>query len=429
MERQLRCVVRIAACFLTIAMHSVLSPLRADVSPDPANGGLPFVRFSDGTKRETRVSMQHEIVKLKVTAERCDVHVVFTMRNTGDAAEEMPVGFPMGYKGELEDFAASINGVLAIARDKTVTHRTVFKRDGEDFVRERDSHWKLWSMSFPPMKDVKIEVSYSTPLRDIYGYSVNFGGISLNSIVQRQLDTDEAKAIESLKERLAVRQVKYVLVTGSGWHGPIGHCRVEVDFEGITTANLVPQWNRDPTALTVESPQRATWEKKDFEPKHDINFYISPDITRTEIDQLVNDRLKVNSGDVDATIFAAGFRRALNREAEAQRLLLDLYRDWQDRVAMFANSRDDVSLRSSMKVWLSLHEHVVEENSRSNPALFTEKQIVEEFCPIALRMAKRVEAQSDKADPKSKSAQWLKHDSQQVIQWCQKQLQAPKPMK
>ena len=161
--------------------------------------------------------MVDEVVRLHVSRDRCDVNVVFTMKNLGDQPEVMDVGFPHHYKGELMDFNARVGDSYVDVKDAAESYSL-------DERRHRTMYWKLWPMKFEPGANVVIEVNYSTAVK----------GPQIGTITQRApneiphclssfLPREEHQA---LSERFAACHVRYILKTGNRWAGPIGRCRI-----------------------------------------------------------------------------------------------------------------------------------------------------------------------------------------------------------
>jgi hypothetical protein len=171
----------------------------ADASPPlypPGSAVLP--------PGETMVQMVSETVEINIapTGARAEYEARFTMRNQGEATEQMDVRFPLTDGDSWEtiwDFAAYIDGEQVRVR-KSV----------EPFNRgdTRIARWAVFPVTFEPDVDVLITVTYSTYISG-WGWGGDYDvGDSIQNAFFGSITPDTAT-------------VYYMLETGAGWYGPI----------------------------------------------------------------------------------------------------------------------------------------------------------------------------------------------------------------
>ncbi len=382
---------------------------RADIAPDPLSGGK---NLSVKGKEKTSVAMVDEVVKLRLSKDNCKVDVVFTMKNIGKTPETMEVGFPCNYPDELQKFTATIDDRSVKVNSKTETKKEQYLGD---IQRTRTTFWKTWEMTFQPEKPVKIGVSYVTQLRD------NHWRRSYEFPVAEHLAAfvppNERAALEN---KLATRQIEYYLRTGSHWSGPIGRCRIEVTLDGLTTENIDPSkpfFEREKATITSD---KIVWDLKDYEPKQDVELSITPGTTGKSTLALLEKTHKQHPEAVDITIILSEFLTALNRQPEADKLVLELYTQWQDKITFWGPDSDDTkTLQRSSDIFYSIVKRT-DEHSHTAPFLNPV-----EFTPVIEHIALRVQKQAKLAPPLYKDAVslYLKNIDQ-MLAWCQKH---PKP--
>ncbi|MBE7534441.1 MAG: hypothetical protein HS124_01745 [Anaerolineales bacterium] len=184
---------------LLLPSHAV----RADVAPPEAPPGTTLLPG----EAITEVRMVAETVALTISEDPADAEnaiakteAVFTMRNLGAAEEKMAVRFPLSFFNgnsdgfnnfpEIKQIAVKING------QSVSTRREIQPSFNSEFsYRERDElPWAVFDVTFPPNKDVTIEVAYN-----VYGYGY-----------------------------YPYEAFKYILETGAGWNGTIGSAEIVV---------------------------------------------------------------------------------------------------------------------------------------------------------------------------------------------------------
>ena len=382
--------------------------VRADIAPEPLQGGK---NLSVMGKEKTSVAMVDEVVKLKLSKDTCQVDVVFTMKNTGKTPETMQVGFPSVYKGELRNFSATINDIpvkVSQKAEKWLNYREEYK-----VTVEETTHWETWEMTFPPDKPIKIGVSYFTKMRDnhwrtVYEYSVAEALGAFVSVEER----------EALEMKLVTRRIEYILRTGGHWSGPIGRCRIEVTFDGLTTDNvdLSKQFfEKDRATITND---KIVWDLKDLEPKRNVELSITPETTGQATLALLEKTHQQHPEAVRITIILSEFLTAANRQAEADKLLLELLTQWQDKIAIWGPESENMpALQSSHDVFHLIVKRT-HEQSWVNPVGFLNPS---DFAPVIERIALRVQEQSKLAEPIFKdSVKLYARNIDQMLAWCRK---------
>ncbi|MBN2503367.1 MAG: hypothetical protein JXB38_21505 [Anaerolineales bacterium] len=150
----------IILCSLTISASGA-TKARADIGPPrpPKGSGI------SPDEETTMVQMLSETVEIEITGKigiyeaywedrnypgyEALVNASFTMRNQGDAEEQMLVHFPMNlwsfYNGTLiQDFRVLVNGQEL---DWTTAHYS-----------NSDLTWAIFDVTFPPQKNVNVRV-------------------------------------------------------------------------------------------------------------------------------------------------------------------------------------------------------------------------------------------------------------------------------
>lgn len=391
----------------------------ADIAPSPLSGGTNLVK--KGVEK-TNVVMVDEVVKLRVARETCHVDVVFTMTNKGNVAETMPVGFPFFRPDELKDFKAAINDTVV-----AVTNESGGQVGGGSFDQPAGwkPYWKLWKTTFPPGKPVKIAVSYWTKLSSApWGWNVELQ--KMPDLLTALVPDSERAALES---KLDVRRVTYILRTGGDWSGPIGRCRIEVSFDGMSSDNLVLHGlNFENDQATVAS-DKIIWDLKDYEPKRDVEFRVSPHITRTATLQLLERHQKQNPRSPLLTAVLAEYLIAAGRQPEAETKLLQFLNDCQDKVVIWgARGKHGLSLEDSVNVF-KLIEQIVStpelpknkppgnQSSTRGTLLSFQPRDPAAFVPAIQRIALSVKDQWKRA---SDADPYFANMAESMLAWCQK---------
>ena len=377
---------------------------RADIAPDPLSGGKNLAILG---KEKTSVAMVDEVVKLRLSKDTCQVDVVFTMKNTGKTPETMEVGFPCNYRDELKNFKATVDDAAVNVSHKTETRLVKYL----DFKREERTLWETWEMTFPPEKPIKIGVSYFTKLKDDLGWS-----LYQFPVAERLVALAPANERAALEKQLVSRRIDYFLRTGSHWSGPIGRCRIEVTFVGMTADNVDltrPFFERERAMITSD---KIVWDLKDYEPKRDVVLSITPETTGKSTLALLEKAHKQHPQAVDITIILSEFLTAAKRQPEADRLLLDLLTHWQDKIALWGpESEDRQTLQRSHDV-LSLIIKRTDETL--NPVEFLKPA---DFAPVIERIALRLQKQTKLAEPiYADSVKLYAKNIEQMLSWCRK---------
>ena len=360
------------------AVHSA-SRACADIAPAPLSGGKSLEIKGNA---KTNVAMVDEVVKLKLSRATCRVDVVFTMKNTSAKYETMQVGFPHYYPDELKDFKAAVNDKPVAVKVATESE-TTSSPDFPDIKGQRRIYWETWPMTFAPEAPVKIAVSYSTKLREGSTWTVGMSPVAhrLSELVAK----DDQPA---LQKQLVSREATYILRSGSHWSGPIGRCRIEVTFEGLTADNLSLESLRFERSAATVTRDKVVWDLKDYEPQQDVDLTITPEITRAAMLKLLEKFQKQHPHDPSITDMLFEYLVAAKRQPEADALMLGLLNHWQDKVAIFGpESERGQSLRQSAEVFTMIHQRI-DENRK--PAEF---QNPSQFAPAIERIALRVRDQ------------------------------------
>lgn len=228
---------------------------RADIAPPPPPEGANITPGEE----TTQVRMLAETVIITAANTKFDqppsatVSANFTMRNLGEAQEQMEARFPLNvlypmYQGdvnecvyplaapEISDFRVKVNGAPVTARNTVMTVKSNFNQRPEKQV----NCWANFSVVFPPGEDVSIEVSYS--VLGYFSYKVD-GNVAF----------------------------PYVLLTGAAWQGTIGSAEIifRAPFE-LTDLTLVGYYPED---AQVEGNQ-VRWYYEDFEPGQNVEATI-----------------------------------------------------------------------------------------------------------------------------------------------------------
>ncbi len=239
------------------------SVMRADIAPNPLSGGISL----ETTGREsTDIALRHNTVKIVVTPTRCITRAFFRLHNLG-AATKLEVGFPLRYQGESPDFQLFIN-------DKPVTFRDQVENYVTPIGQPRPRHWKAWDMSFPEGETHLVEVRYSNPPAEDYVDEMGYYG--RYPIYRHKIETDEDYDLadfgygksQMLSDWVKVKTMRYILVSGSYWKGPIERCRVEADISALPTDGII----RVSPIPASFSAQKIVWQWSDIEPANNVRF-------------------------------------------------------------------------------------------------------------------------------------------------------------
>ncbi len=240
----------------------------ADISPNPRviKGIIPV--------KECNIRMEKEIVLINIYKHHSLVECSFYMKNEGDSIN-MPIGFPiMNFYHLIEDiyfptdkkrFSIYVDGIkipdyeiyipeeLKHLKNKPKTSAMIFAGSHESYKEEDKKPWYYWKTSFKKGESKIIKVVYMIPNGEIKN-----------------------------KDLSRSRFIKYLLNTGSGWEGKIGHAEIIVsliDIEPDSIEKMVPQ-----KARLNKKTKEIRWIFKDFEPtsEHDIYIQYKGELLRVE---------------------------------------------------------------------------------------------------------------------------------------------------
>lgn len=236
---------RIAAVAASISLILPATPVQADIAPPEQAPGSNIQ--PEGTTQVQMAAERVTIAVLRVKGARdtdlpvANVVASFTMRNTGNAPETMTVRFPLsdpdgrgdgfGSHPEIEQLIVAVNGKRLPTRVVTTTNPTG--------ASEPPIRWAAFEVTFPPGKDVVINVQY---ILQSTGYPP-YG------------------------------RFKYILETGAGWYGPIGLATFVLKLPYPANEENVVLGRSTPGGQFFGDEVR--WTFKDIEPTEQDNFYVT----------------------------------------------------------------------------------------------------------------------------------------------------------
>jgi hypothetical protein len=232
---------------LSAGILAPAAPALADAAPPPPDPGNTI----QNQGQTTNVRMVSEDVLITITDDQAVIHASFQLRNMGTTEEAFDVWFPDGiYRedmGKVEhhiiDFSAAVDGAPAVIGTSYAEHI----REGcpETQCRPVPIPWKTWPVIFPVGQTVSVSVDYALPPARYYSDSFDL--------------------------------YAYVLSTGAGWYGTIGHGKVTVRLPyEVTPDNVNPEpddylVNMDPDYYRISGTD-IIWEFDDLEPTSDDNI-------------------------------------------------------------------------------------------------------------------------------------------------------------
>lgn len=395
---------------------SLASTALADIAPMRLVGGTS-IRPMKPT--ETRVAMDHEVIRLRLSPDHCEVNVVFRMKNHGDKAETIAVGFPSNYKGELLDFKAQVKGEAV----KVVDKMTSQDYDRGEFVQTRFTYWKAWEMTFPAGTETTVEVDYATdfkfePWRTSGSLHQEFEDRNVPGL---KLSADEWK---SFREKFRFRDFHYVLRTGSQWHKRISKCRVELALTRLRSDQVSLRYPTRPTFSKV-LPNSMIWEWRNLEPKSDLQFHTTPGSTAAEREATFAELYKKFP---ESPLIATNYSNYLiKRDApkDAARVYRDHLKHWVDKISFWGP--EDISqgeLIQSRAVWqlavdLSVGSLRIPYAGHTKASKSSEPEII---APLIRMLAERVESQLKFAPEDSRSAKFYAGQVVELKEWADKQI-------
>ncbi len=213
--------------------------------------------------------MVSEVVEITLNASNdIIIKASFIMENLSDNEEQMDVYFPLSFMGgdindlnscqpfpeyaEIKDFSARIDGKAVETHKK---YEKVINNTQSDMPSEVEIPcWAYFAVTFPPEKDVSIQVSYNSPV------------------------------------------LSYILATGAGWNDTIGSADIYIRFPyELNELNFHYCMPNDCSVRINE----IYWHYENFEPDFSIGANILFPATWYKIqDEL--DKIKINPNDGEA---------------------------------------------------------------------------------------------------------------------------------
>lgn len=236
---------------LFLLMGVMIQPVRADMAPPYMPPGSNVVPGAE----TTQVRMVAETVVLTVSKYPDNPEftvartvATFIMRNLGTVEEKMKARFPLrtdtticsyDYCPEITDLIVRVNG------DVIPTKRQMLPFTYTTYI-VYEIPWAVFDVTFPPAKDVIVEVSYTA---DAYGY-------------------------------YPFQAFDYILETGAGWKDTIGSADIVVRFP--YEVNKYNVWLEDApgggfgqtSAGGILSGKEIRWHFDNLEPTRKDNFRI-----------------------------------------------------------------------------------------------------------------------------------------------------------
>ena len=235
-------------------------------------------------------------------------------------------------------------------------------------------------MTFPASKTTEVVVSYRHELTQRYSWGI---GALYEDLGRHVKDAAKPEELASFKDRFVKHDVHYILRTGRGWDGPIGRCRIEVEFEdGLSLDNVLiglpraisglpPGGKRVPEEKRVTANPKTTkesivWELRNFEPDRDVAIAYSG-TTNKETHQLLEKIHKRDPYDPMIARYLGEFQvNATGDPLERHAINQEILQMWQDRIAIWGpESEDALKLRHSREVF-SLMRAVMGAYSKKN---------------------------------------------------------------
>jgi hypothetical protein len=266
----------LAILFLLLLFFA--TPAQADVAPpaQPPGGSI-------GPGEPTQVQMQAEAVEVTVQSllytgqpqlvdktTQAKVKAGFTMRNQGNAEEKMQVRFPLidpsgmgdgfGNYPEIQDIQVRVNEKLVPTERITTSTPNTWDQNAPPIA------WAAFDVSFPPGKNVAIDVSYTLKPT---GY-------------------------------FPVAEFRYILETGAGWQGSIGSADILLRLPYDATPQNVLQGENTSTPEGQFAGNEVRWHYENLEPTAQDNWsanVVTPGLWQSILDA----RAAVQAPQPDAT--------------------------------------------------------------------------------------------------------------------------------
>jgi tetratricopeptide (TPR) repeat protein len=234
---------------LLLVLFVFPAPVWADAAPAPPEQP-PSANIVPGGS-STQVRMLAETVLIDVQSQypssslgQAQVTASFTLRNLGSAAESMPVRFPLTFFQGMDNGFGQYPEIQNI-RVKVNNQPASTRRVDWGWLDYANTPWEEFEVTFPPGKDVAIEVVYTAEGSGEYPY-ISF---------------------------------KYILETGAGWQGDIGSAdlAVRLPYEANNQNIILGEttgWSTT-TPGGVFSGREMRWHYDNLEPTPENNLVVS----------------------------------------------------------------------------------------------------------------------------------------------------------
>ena len=311
--------------------------------PDPKLGGVvPYQPL------KTNVQMMSETVFMDILPpppedankpKQIKVNASFTMRNQGQAEEQMQVIFPLSsldnpyadpseYQIDSSSFVAKVDGKpVSISEITTPAEVSAFMDKENNLAGYFQIRWAAFEVTFPVQQDVLLEVQYD--MFDWYqmnGYQL-YGTYGFDGI-------------------------DYILETGAGWYGNIVSAEIILRFPYPASEEVVSRANPG----YIFSGNEMRWQFRDFEPTRDDNLELR--LFRVDVWQTIlklRSQAEQNPKDTDVWVdlgnryidYAVAARDGyiyvisphfVELAVEARQKVLELHPDWGDAHYKLAES-------------------------------------------------------------------------------------------
>jgi len=284
-------LIRIVAIFTLCVLISLMTVqvAKADIAPPPdprLGGAVPYQPL------KTNVQMMSETVFIEIfpsppadaeKPKQVRVNASFTMRNQGQAEEQMQVIFPLSslenpyadpaqYQMDNSSFVAKVDGKLVPITEITTPAEVSAFIDKENAQSGYfQVKWAAFDVTFPVQQDILLEVQYDM-----------FDWYQMSGLQTFGLDG-----------------IAYILETGAGWYGNILSADIILHFPYPASDEVVSYANPG----YVFSGNEMRWEYRDFEPTREDNLEVG--LFRVDAWQTVlklRAHVKQNPRDADAWI-------------------------------------------------------------------------------------------------------------------------------
>lgn len=202
--------MRGATAYLLVSIVSIWLGTVYGARPAYADdGGISFGGTPHLLNGHASVSMKSELIRMDIHAEKITVDCQFVFHNASNAKVTVRMGFPDEGTGAEEPYQGEPLPPLAKMKATFLSYESFVdgKKVPTELVRTKDRtlFWHAKSVTFAPNKDCLIH--------DIYTLK---------------------PGAQVTMENGFYRQTKYILHTGSSWHGPIEKATVVITFGADT---------------------------------------------------------------------------------------------------------------------------------------------------------------------------------------------------